>query len=177
MKEGNVMQKRKPGEKGFTLIEVIVTLMLVGITAVLAGMWIVSIASAYIFTQMNANTTQKAQLAMTRLTKEFTTIMTVDAGATNGTQITFTRPNVALTPVNVVVSWSGNLLQANVAGTGAQTLTDSVSAFALSYCDSDMQTCGTNWTSSRRVINFTLTLTGADNTTSAFTQRITPRNY
>ena len=89
MKEGKLMPRLKSDEKGFTLIEVIVTLVLVGITTALAGMWIVSVANGYVFTKMNANTVQKAQLAVTRLAKEFAAIKSVDTNIinTNATKI------------------------------------------------------------------------------------------
>jgi prepilin-type N-terminal cleavage/methylation domain-containing protein len=169
------MRIRK-NEKGFTLIEVIVTLVLVGITAVMAGMWIVSVANGYVFAKMNASTVQKAQLAMTRLTKEFSAIQSVTASS--GAGITFNRTDSALGTVPVVVSMSGgNALQLNVNNTGNNTLTDSVSSFALTYCDNaNSASCPSTWSSTSKIINITLTLTGANNTTSAFTQRITPRN-
>ncbi|MCX6224404.1 MAG: prepilin-type N-terminal cleavage/methylation domain-containing protein [Bacteroidia bacterium] len=174
------MKKRKTNEKGFTLIEVIVTLILVGITAALAGMWIVSVANGYIFAKMNASTTQKAQLAMTRLTKEFSAIQTVTAASATG--ITYTRTGVTPSTVPVTVSLNVNALLLNVNSTGAQTLTDSVSYFALKYCDEP--TCsnttpfhaGTSWLTSSRIIEITLTLTAGNNTPITFTQRVTPRN-
>lgn len=177
------MMKRKANEKGFTLIEVIVTLILVGITAALAGIWIVSVANGYIFARTNASVSQKAQLALNRLTKEFSAIQTVNIANTNGTQITYTRTRVTGgTPgtVSVVLSWggiSGNPLQLNVAGAGAQTLTDSVSSFALAYCDSpNSASCPATWSATSRIIEITLTLTAGNNTPVTFTRRVTPRN-
>ena len=173
------MKKRKSGEKGFTLIEVIVTLVLVGITAALAGMWIVSVASGYVFTKMNANTVQKAQLAVTRLAKEFAAIKSVDTNIinTNATKISYTRTDASGSPVLATVSSTGNALQLNVNNTGNNTLTDSVSSFALTYCDNANSTgCPSTWTSASRIIEISLTLTGANNTPSTFVQRVTPRN-
>ena len=177
------MKKIKTNEKGFTLIEVIVTLILVGITAVLAGMWIVSVANGYIFARTNASTTQKAQLAMTRLVKEFSAIQSVTTGSTAG--ITFNRTVSATTSVPVTLSLSGNALQLKVNDTEAQTLTDSVSAFTLRYCANNqinLATCSrTDWAppsgeEPSRVIEITLTLQAGNNTPVAFTQRVTPRN-
>jgi prepilin-type N-terminal cleavage/methylation domain-containing protein len=187
MKEVNLMNKRKTDEKGFTLIEVIVTLILVGITAAMAGMWIVSVANGYIFAKTNANTVQKAQLAMTRLTKEFTDLRSVTSS--NGTGITFNRADGPAASVPVIISMSGTQLLINVNGAGAQTLTDTVSAFSLSYCpdstgvtpcgDAVTNTCVATWTtattSPSRSIRIDLTLTG-NNTNSKFTQCVTPRN-
>lgn len=166
------MKIGKTDEKGFTLIEVIVTLVLVGITAALAGMWIVSVASGYIFAKMNMGTTQKAQLAMTRLDKEFTALSAVTATPAGG--ITYTRADMALGSVaGQTVLLSGSNLQLN-----GNTLADGVSAFALAYCDNITDAvCPASWTpATSRIIEITLTLAGANNVQSIFTQRIAPRN-
>lgn len=170
------MKIGKTDEKGFTLIEVIVTLLLVGITAALAGMWIVSVANGYIFAKMNMGTTQKAQLAMTRLDKEFTAISAVTAWTPTGTttSITYTRADIASgSLIGQTVSLNGSLLQLN-----GNTLTDGVSAFALAYCDNLVSTsCSTEWSAgTSRFIEISLKLTGADNVESTFTKRIAPRN-
>ena len=164
------MKTRKRNQNGFTLIEVIVTLVLVGITAVLAGMWIVSVANGYLFAKENAGNVQKGQLAMTRLTKEFTAIHSVDAGATTATQITYTRADALGTTVSATVSSTGSVLQLD-----GNTLTDGVSAFTLAYCDDvTSSSCPSAWSSTSRIIEITLTLTGAEST--PFTKRIAPRN-
>jgi len=173
------MRIRMSNEKGFTLIEVIVTLILVGITAALAGMWIVSVANGYIFAKMNASTVQKAQLAMTRLTKEFSAISSVTSG--NSGQIVYTRPDSNLNPVSVTVSSGGGLLQI-----GGNTLTDSVSGFTLRYCSNselNQASCPrvtwapTGATDPSKIIEIELRLKGADNTDSIFTKRVAPRNF
>jgi prepilin-type N-terminal cleavage/methylation domain-containing protein len=178
MKEVYLMKKRKSGEKGFTLIEVIVTLILVGITAALAGMWIVSVANGYLFAKVNAKTTQNAQLAMARLVKEFSAIRSVTTGS--GTGITYNRTDSALGSVPVTVSINGSALQLNVNNAGNNTLTDSVSGFTLRYCtnsDLTQTTCpSTTWLPESRIIEINLILMGASNTTSTFTQRVAPRN-
>jgi len=165
------MEKRKSDEKGFTLIEVIVTLILVGITAALAGMWIVSVVNGYIFTKMNASTVQKAQLSMTRLAKEFVAITAVTASSDTG--ITYTRTDNTLGSVTgQSVSKIGSNLKMNT----NNTLTDSVSAFSLAYCDSLNSSCVTTWSSTSRIIQIKLTLTAGNNTPVEFVQRVTPRN-
>ena len=164
------MKTRKRNQNGFTLIEVIVTLVLVGITAVLAGMWIVSVANGYLFAKENAGNVQKGQLAMTRLTKEFTAIHSVDSSVTTATQITYTRADALGTTVSATVSSTGSVLQLD-----GNTLTDGVSAFTLAYCDDvTSSSCPSAWSSTSRIIEITLTLTGAEST--PFTKRIAPRN-
>ena len=58
-------------ESGFTIIEIIVSLLLVGFMAAFAGTGIVTFTGGYLFTKENAHMAQKANLALTRLTREF----------------------------------------------------------------------------------------------------------
>jgi len=180
MKEEYLMKKIKTNEKGFTLIEVIVTLILVGITSVLAGMWIVSVANGYIFAKTNAGTTQKAQLAMTRLVKEFSAITAITVATANSIEYNRTDNTLGVTPSYVVSQNGTDLLLAGY------KLTDSVYAFSLSYCPSTTgtdpcgattNTCSATWTpATSRIIRIDLVLTAGNNTGTTFTQCITPRN-
>lgn len=166
------MKLKIEDERGFTLIEVIATLILVGITAAMAGMWIVSVASGYVFAKKNMETTQKAQLALTRLEKEFKSMSSITASSANS--ITFTRLDNTTGGMitQTIMLTGGSLLKLN-----NDTLTNNVSAFTLSYCDDVTSTsCPSAWSSTSRIILITLTLTGADNVQSTFTQRVTPRN-
>jgi prepilin-type N-terminal cleavage/methylation domain-containing protein len=171
MKKEKIMLKINRNQKGFTLIEVIVTMVLVGIATILGGMLIVSVANGYAFARMNANTVQKAELAMTLLTKEFNAIESVSASS--GTGITYTRRDNTLSVVSKTISQSGGQLLLD-----GNPLTDRVSAFTLRYCNTpDLSPCpDQTWSSSSRIIEFTLTLTGANNTTSQFITRVAPRN-
>ena len=72
-------------QAGFTMIEVIVTLVLVGIVALMGGMAIVQVTQGYIFTKDNAELTQKAQLATSRITKEIVEMTGISADATAST--------------------------------------------------------------------------------------------
>jgi prepilin-type N-terminal cleavage/methylation domain-containing protein len=180
------MKIRKTNENGFTLIEVIVTLVLVGITATLAGMWIVSVANGYVFTKTNASTVQKAQLAMTRLSKEFSAISAVTATTPTPTSITYTRTNETLGVDTVTVSLNGNDLEITVNGVGPNILTDSVSGFTLRYCSNsqlNQTTCSrTAWApppsgeEPSKIIEISLTLKAGSNTPVPFVQRVIPRN-
>ena len=164
------MRKKILNEKGFTLIEIIISLMLVGIIAVFAGMGIVSVAKGFLFTKTNAETVQKGQAAFTRLVKEFTVISSVTSGTS--TSISFTSYKSALSEAHSV-SWAG-------AGTDllldGDILTDNVSAFELAYYDSYDGPKELTWFSTRTIIEITLTLAGANNIDSVFAARVAPRN-
>lgn len=75
-------------ESGFTLIEAIVSLILVGIMAAVAGMGIVYIVQGFVFTRANAATLQKGQIAMSRITLELKNISLISSPST-ATSITF----------------------------------------------------------------------------------------
>ena len=51
-------------DSGFTMIEVVVSLVMFGLIALVAGMGIVSFAKGYVFTRDSTHMAQKAQLAM-----------------------------------------------------------------------------------------------------------------
>lgn len=66
-------------ESGFTLIEVILSLVLFGFIAVVAGMGIVSFTRGVVFAKKSSHTAQKIQLAMIRLNRELKEITDIAA--------------------------------------------------------------------------------------------------
>lgn len=79
--------KKHLTEQGFTLIEMIVVMVLVGILAAGAGLGIVTMAQGYIFSKDNAEVSEKAQLAMARISREL--LECYDCNATSGNVGTF----------------------------------------------------------------------------------------
>ncbi len=79
-------------QKGFTLIEIIVTLVLVGILAALGGMGIVQAVKGYITVKENSAITQKAQLAMSRINREIVEMIRITSPGANATVIPLTTP-------------------------------------------------------------------------------------
>lgn len=65
-------------QDGFTLIEVIVSLIIMGFVGAIAGMGIVQIVDGYILAKESSETVQKSQIAMTRLMKEFHSLTGID---------------------------------------------------------------------------------------------------
>ncbi|WP_457570738.1 PulJ/GspJ family protein [Desulfovulcanus sp.] len=78
-------------EHGFTLLEVVISLVLLGILTVFAGMAISTGVKAYIFARENAALVQKIQLAMTRISRELLEMSTVVYA--DGDKITFDSIN------------------------------------------------------------------------------------
>lgn len=71
--------------RGFTLIEMVATLVLVGIMAVGIAYFLIPGIQGYLFAQENAQLTQKVELAMTRLTRELRECYTCYGDGTQGT--------------------------------------------------------------------------------------------
>ena len=66
--------------KGFTLIELVAVLVLVGVLATAATVSLLPVAEGLILVRQNATAMQKSRLAFARLTRELTTITNVTVG-------------------------------------------------------------------------------------------------
>ena len=64
--------------KGFTLIELITVLVLIGIIGVFGGLFMVRMVQSYKWAEDNAHLTQKAQVALTRMAVEMAYADSVD---------------------------------------------------------------------------------------------------
>jgi prepilin-type N-terminal cleavage/methylation domain-containing protein len=162
------IQKVKLGVRGFTLIEVIVSLILMGIIATIAGLGIVQITRQYVFAQQAGETAQVAQVAMARMVKELTLIRSgTSAGATS---INFDTPTLT----GRSISWAGVGSPILVNG---QPLIQNIRSFALSYYDTYDGTNTSSYNKTATVmIGINFTVGGADGITSAFSGRILVRN-
>jgi prepilin-type N-terminal cleavage/methylation domain-containing protein len=175
----------RPGigsQAGFTLIEIIVSLILVGVLAAMGGMAIVQVVQGYMMTRENSATTQKAQLAMSRITREIIEMINIPSDAT-----------ATALPINnaggnrTIGLNSGALKMAF----GADTLTngdiliDNVSAFTLVYysrnASSGAVVTASTWPSTNDIttlttidVNLQISRTGGG--TLAFANRVAPRN-
>lgn len=76
--------------KGFSLIEVIAVLVIMGILGVGLSMGLIKGVEQYLFASEATEISQKAQLAMARIKKELVGIISVDS--ISGNQIRYTRP-------------------------------------------------------------------------------------
>ena len=162
------MKSRLYENNGFTLIEVIVSLVLVGVISVFAGTGVSMIINGYSLTSKNAEITHKGQLAMTRLTKEFTYISSISSGTATSINYSSYKQDVLNTHT---ISWVGvNLfLDGNL-------LSDGVSGFDLGYYDSYNGAKQASWSAGCRILEITLSLIGANNNNIVFTTRVVPRN-
>lgn len=162
-------------EKGFSLVEIIVVMILIGIMGTLAVMGIIPAVQGMVFTKVNAETTQKGQIAITKLIKEFNNINGVLEA--NATSVVFTSIKSGIEgDRSVIYTNTNNTLYFNNAGaTQGDILTDEVSDFKLYYYKVNSAVDQGSWLASTRVIEIKLVLTSND-TPVEFTARVRPRN-
>ena len=168
-------------QAGFTLIEVIVTLILVGIVALMGGMAIVQVTQGYIFTKDNAELTQKAQLATSRITKEIVEMSGISANAT-ATSLPL-KNNIR----NVTIGLDAGSIKIAPAGaalSAGDILVDNVNAFTLTYYSKDSSgnwVANTSWSTASDIrnliaIDISMQLPRSGGGYLTFQNRISPRN-
>ena len=162
------MKNRLNENNGFTLIEMIVSLLLAGVISVFAGMGISMIIDGYSLTSKNAEITHKGQLALTRLSKEFSYISSVSSGTATAISYNSYKQNALNSHT---VSWTGDKLFLD-----GDLISDSVGSLELGYYDSFNGAEQTSWAAGSRIIEITLSFVGANNNNIVFTTRIMPRN-
>ena len=112
-------------EAGFTLIEIIVTLVLVGILSVFAGLFMTTFLNGYFMVKNNSDTAMKAQMALDRISIELRDVRALSA-LTDNSLITYTNPSGADRTIKFVGS---NIYLSTPAD---NILIDHVEAFQLS---------------------------------------------
>ncbi|OPL15165.1 MAG: hypothetical protein AVO39_01825 [delta proteobacterium MLS_D] len=157
--------------RGFTLIEIVVVLVLAGILAAMAGFGIVQAVQGYMFTRENAAITEKAQLAMSRITREIVEMTDLDDDA-DSTSLPVYSPRGSH-----VLGFSS---EADAVMIDDDILIDNVVVFDLAYHLAD----GTSQAELEQIdlgllsaIDITLEVERSDGSgTMLFTNRVAPRN-
>ena len=166
---------------GFTLIEVIVTLILVGIMASVAGMGIITGLRGYLFAKDNSSISQKAQLAMTRMSRTFMEVLDITTVGSSPTRVTYNRLSGGANIQETMYVDTGDHSVKIVAGgnaSGGDTLVDNVGSLTLTY-----QKGSATWVQgtdafpllSTVIINLALTRPDGGNN-ATFATVVSPRN-
>lgn len=120
-----MMKRPFQNQCGFTFIEVIMAIVIVSIISVLAGMGLIQITNAYVFSKKNAVAAEQVQITLTRLTKEFSAIQSITAATTTPVSITYRRSGTSHT-----LAWAGANQPIMLNG---DILMDKVNSFSLIY--------------------------------------------
>lgn len=173
--------KRTIGNRGFTLIEIVTSIVVMTIIGVIAGMGFVEISRGYVMSKKNAEVTQKGQIALARLKKELTSINSnsITCGSANmityeikrdGSADTTTIYRAAGTNPSILIKTNSDCSDCAVQCSGGDTLVDNADTLTFSYCKTPTD-CSTsygapNYTSATvTLIEVTLKLKGYDDAT------------
>jgi len=116
-------------DAGFTLVEMISVLLIVGVIAVISGMAIVTGVKGYLFSRDNATIGQNAQMAMTRICRELMDLTTITSATSTEISFTTTSDTLALGLDNGVIKIAEG-------GAGLETgdeMVDGVDNFTLTF--------------------------------------------
>lgn len=134
--------------KGFTLIELIIVMVITGIIVSMASVFLISGFKNYFTGVRVSGLNTQATLAMARMIKELQ--QAVSFSTINATNVTFNTSGGS----NISYSWSSPTLTRT--GIAAQTLSDQVTTFALTYYQSNFTATATP--TAVRAITISMTL-------------------
>jgi prepilin-type N-terminal cleavage/methylation domain-containing protein len=173
-----------PRESGFTLFEIIISLVILGIMAAVAGMGIVTGVKGYAFTRENAHLAQKSSLAMARMTRELLEIIDVDVTNVHADALVYrnSRGWTALGKVSQELKLRNG--PALPDASNGDVLIDNVAAFNLSYLKDDGSGNEVAWIAGTDdvtllasiEVDLTLNRTDPDGGTINFHTAVNPRN-
>ena len=165
---------------GFTLIEIMVSLVLVGLIAAISGTAVITATRSYLFAKENDAITQKAQLALNRLNREF--IELSDIKAANSTCVVYESPygRRAVAKVGSTVQFFSNYASTTCPSSGGDILIDGVQTLSILYNPSSgvsLWTAGVNTNQDLFAVSLQIILARPDTggTVSFFTT-VSPRN-
>jgi prepilin-type N-terminal cleavage/methylation domain-containing protein len=118
-------------ETGYTLIEIIASLVIVGIIATFSSLFLVVGIQGYEFTRKAADAAMKTEVALNRISLELRAINTIRTPAPGSTSINYTCSSDTLTG-DRALKFVTDSIYITAGGTDYKVL-DDVSAFTLSY--------------------------------------------
>jgi prepilin-type N-terminal cleavage/methylation domain-containing protein len=165
---------------GFTLIEITVSLVLVGLIAAISGTSVITATRSYLFARENNAITQKAQLALGRLNREF--IELSDIKDANDTCVVYESPygRRAVAKVGSEVHFFSDYAPTTCPSSGGDILIDGVQTLSIMYNPSSnvsLWTSGVNKIQDLFAVNIQMILARPDTGGAvSFYTTVSPRN-
>jgi prepilin-type N-terminal cleavage/methylation domain-containing protein len=135
--------------RGWTLVELIMVMLIIGILAVFIGPMALNAIKAYDRTQATVNTYGKMRYAMERMAREIAAVRRNAANTTGLDVTTMTAGTFTFFKedgTQVTIALAGTNLNLTYVGTGTGLLADRVGALTFAYYRSDGTTVATNAT-------------------------------
>jgi prepilin-type N-terminal cleavage/methylation domain-containing protein len=149
------MPKKRIYNQGFTLLEVIMSIVIITIIGVFAGRGLVEIAKGYTLSRKNAIVAQQGQITLARINKELSASVSLECGGSK--MITYKIKRDGESEDTATIYWAGEgaplLLKTGsncidcTACAGGDILAENVSDFALSYCKTTTTNCSSTFLS------------------------------
>lgn len=165
------MARQRRSSPGFTLVEIIASLVLVGLMASVTGLFLVSVMKSYETATMAAEGALKAQVAIDRIYIELMGIDS-DQGVTVTTNTSIAYRHAVLTPTQnraLTYNSSQNRIELTV-GSDTYPLVDDVATFSLTATGADIDDDGSDEIA---YVDIAFTLSGI---ASDFSVRVFPRH-
>lgn len=161
--------KRPSNNAGFTLVEMIVSIVLLGILAAGIGLGMTTAVEGLFTVRSNAATAQKTQAALLRIEKELHIAVAVTAGASD----TLTYESYKGGGLSEhELTFANNTLVLD-----GDALLDNVESLSLQYLDTyNDPSPKATWESTCRIIEYTVGVRAAEGVVTTHTKRIAPRN-
>jgi prepilin-type N-terminal cleavage/methylation domain-containing protein len=152
--------------QGFTMIEIIVSLLIVGFIGIIVSMGMVQAVNGYIYAKQHTETLQKAQAAMARIVKELNAATSISAPTENSLQFG-----------SMIVYKDGNILKLK-SGTGDDILADNISDFLLNYYEKhDLPALSSPFPAGNiKIVEIRIEMIGANNSVFTIEDRVFLRN-
>ena len=127
-------------ETGYTLIEIIASLVIVGIIATFSSLFLVVGLEGYEFTRKAADAAMKTEIALNRISLELRAINSIPSAPDENTSITYTSSNDKLLGTRTIKFDSGSIYitVADTVVNGTYKLLDGVSSPLLSVTLADL---------------------------------------
>lgn len=160
------------GNEGFTLIEVIASLVVVAILAAVAGLGIVQVTQGLLYTRDSSSNALEAQIAVMRIEKELHIVTSVSSSSGANTLIYTNNKNNTSATFTICKNGSYIDICSGSNCSGGNHLIDKVSSLTFTYLASDGSTAVAPAVA--KIINVSFSISGIDGTTSTFAASVAP---